>query len=77
MNVQVKDTGNAMTDEEIIYFSSRINIPELRNYRIAVGRNTREIISGFKTMDLKRFCRHRKSKGKHLLHGETICITEI
>jgi hypothetical protein len=54
LNVQVKDTGNAMTDEEIIDFSSRINMLELRNYRIAVGRNTHEIISGFKPMDLKR-----------------------
>lgn len=54
MNVQVRDTGNAMTDEEIIDFSSRINMLELRNYRIAVGRKTREIISGFKSMDLKR-----------------------
>jgi hypothetical protein len=54
MNVQVVDTGNAMTDEEISDLSSRINMQELRNYRIAVGRKTREIISGFEPGDLKR-----------------------
>lgn len=54
MNVQVMDTGNAMTDQEIIDLSSRIHMQELRNYRIAVGRKTREIISGLKPFDLKR-----------------------
>ncbi len=54
MNVQVRDTGNAMTDEEIVDLSSRIDMQELRNYRIAVGRKTREIISEFKPTDLKR-----------------------
>jgi hypothetical protein len=54
MNVQVVDTGNAMTNREIIDLSSRINMRELRNYRIAVGRKTREIISEFKPVDIKR-----------------------
>ncbi|GMA97749.1 DinB family protein [Pelosinus sp. IPA-1] len=54
MNVKVCDTGNSMTDEEIIDLSSKINMQELRNYRIAVGRKTREVIRGFQQTDLKR-----------------------
>jgi hypothetical protein len=54
MNVKVRDTGNAMTADEIIDFSSSINSRELRNYRISVGRKTREIIEGLKPEDLKR-----------------------
>lgn len=54
MNVRVRDTGNAMTNEEIIDFSSSIDMQELRNYRKAVGQKTREIIKGFKPSDLKR-----------------------
>jgi oligoribonuclease NrnB/cAMP/cGMP phosphodiesterase (DHH superfamily) len=63
MNVQVVDTGNAMTDEEIIDFSSRINMQELRNYRIAVGRKTREIISGFRISAI-RFEEEDEQSGK-------------
>jgi hypothetical protein len=54
MKVTVCDTGNAMTNEEIVNFSSGIDLNELKNYRIAVGRRTREIISNFKPLDLKR-----------------------
>lgn len=54
MNVTVYDTGNAMTDNEIIFFSSKIDMKELRNYRIAVGRKTREIIKQLGPNDMKR-----------------------
>ncbi len=54
MNVSVCDTGNAMTNEEIIDFSLSINMNELKNYRKTVGRKTREIINGFEASDLKR-----------------------
>lgn len=53
LNVKVCDTGNSMTDEEIIDLSSRINMQELRKYRIAVGRKTREIIRDFQPTNLK------------------------
>lgn len=53
MNVTVRDTGNAMTDEEILDLSSRINMEALRNYRIAVDRKSREIIQGLRPVDLK------------------------
>jgi hypothetical protein len=54
MSVKVYDTGNAMTDDEITAFSSSINSRELRNYRMAVGRKTRQIIGWLKPEDLKR-----------------------
>ncbi len=48
------DTGNAMTASEIIEFSQGINMEELRNYRITVGRKTREIIQKLDHSALKR-----------------------
>lgn len=53
LGVTVCDTGNSMTDEEIIDLSSRLNMQELRQYRIAVGRKTREIITSLQPADLK------------------------
>ena len=44
LNVTVKDTGNVMTDEEIIRFSRQVNKTELIAYRNAVGRQTRKIL---------------------------------
>jgi hypothetical protein len=54
LNVTVKDTGNAMTDEQIIDFSEQVNKPELINYRNAVGHRTREILKSLTPNDLKR-----------------------
>lgn len=54
MNVSVKDTGNAMSDEEIIDFSKNVDIHELFNYRNSVGIRTREILSNLTYEDLKR-----------------------
>lgn len=54
LGVTVCDTGNSMTDEEIVDLSSRLNMQELRQYRIAVGRKTREIITSLRPADLKR-----------------------
>lgn len=54
LGVTVCDTGNAMTDEEILDLSAKLNMTALRSYRIAVGRKTREIIQGFRPADLKR-----------------------
>lgn len=54
MSVKVCDTGNSMTDEEIIDLSLKINMQELRNYRIAVGRKSREVIRSFQPADLQR-----------------------
>lgn len=54
MKVRITDTGNALTDEEIIALSSRINIRELLNYRSKVAERTRKIVSGLKAEDMKR-----------------------
>jgi hypothetical protein len=54
MNTRITDTGNAMTAGEINDFSQRLNMPELKKYRIAVGRNTRSIIGKLMTTDLNR-----------------------
>jgi len=54
MNVRVCDTGNAMTNREIVDFSLSMNMQELRNYRKTVGRKTHKIIKKFEPLDLKR-----------------------
>lgn len=54
INSNIYDTGNALNAGEIMEFSKNINMQELRNYRITVGRRTREIIQGSKPTDLKR-----------------------
>lgn len=53
LNVEVRDTGNAMSDDEIIDFSSRIDMIELRNYRNAVGARTRSVLLNLKPADMK------------------------
>ncbi len=54
LNTQVRDTGNAMTDEEILSFSFDARQLALRDYRDAVGKRTREVIAGLTPQDLKR-----------------------
>ncbi len=54
MKVDIKDTGNAMSDQEIISFSNEVSLQELRNYRNAVGNKTKQIIEDLKKEDLKR-----------------------
>lgn len=54
MNVKTKETGYSMTKEEIYNFSKNINIKELKNYRNAVGKNTKKIIKSLTFEDLKR-----------------------
>lgn len=54
LGVLVKDTGNAMTDEEIIRFSNAVDKGALLEYRFAVGRRTREILTTLTSEILKR-----------------------
>lgn len=44
LNADVTDTGNAMSDDEIISFSKKINMDQLKNYRIEVGKRTRGLL---------------------------------
>ncbi|MCR4621131.1 MAG: hypothetical protein K5663_03530 [Clostridiales bacterium] len=41
----ISDTGNALELDEVIEWSKNINAEELRKYMIAVGKNTRRILS--------------------------------
>ena len=54
LNTDVKDTGNAMTDEEILTFSKSVNKTELKNYRNAVGRQTQQVLSNLTLSEVKR-----------------------
>ncbi len=54
INSPIKDTGNALSDEEIMAFSKQVNYQELLDYRSAVGERTREIVRGFTFEDMKR-----------------------
>lgn len=54
INSNIADTGNALTENEIMEFSKSIDMLELKNYRIAVGRKTREIMKKLKPQDMKR-----------------------
>ena len=50
----VTDTGNAMTDKEILSFSKEVDQQALRQYRNAVGRQTKNILKNLTEHDLKR-----------------------
>lgn len=54
MNSSISDTGNALTDEEIMDFSKNLNISSLLEYRDAVGHRTRVIVSNLAEEDMKR-----------------------
>jgi hypothetical protein len=54
MCIQISNTGNAMTDDEIIEFSKQVCFDELFRYRDAVGSRSREIIKNLKSDDMKR-----------------------
>ena len=54
LKIKTKDTGNAMTKEEIEMLNKKINIKALNEYRIKVGKQTAKIIKGLKFSDMKR-----------------------
>jgi hypothetical protein len=54
LKVTVTDTGNAMTDDEIMAFSRQVCAAELLNYRAAVGIKSREILRKLTAADMKR-----------------------
>lgn len=41
----ITDTGNALEPDELVSWAKEINVEELKNYMIAVGKNTRHILS--------------------------------
>ena len=54
LNTPIADTGNALSDDEIIDFSRLIDIEALKAYRNAVGKRTNEIVKSLSAADMKR-----------------------
>lgn len=54
LNAPVTDTGNALSDDEIMELSTRLNIKELIAYRNAVGQRTQSIVASLSAQDMKR-----------------------
>lgn len=53
MKISARDTGNAMKQEEMATLSATMDIEALRDYRLTIGRRTREIVKGLRPEDLK------------------------
>jgi hypothetical protein len=53
LGVSFRDCGNEMSEEEIMKLSVEVNLKALRDYRLAVGCRTREIVSHLQPEDLK------------------------
>ena len=49
----ITDTGNALEPDELAVWSKNIDVNELRNYIITVGKNTRRILSGLTLEQIK------------------------
>ncbi|HBF4440547.1 TPA: DinB family protein [Clostridioides difficile] len=54
LSVFITDTGNALSDDEIMNLSKSINIDELLCYRNEVAKNTIEVVKDLKAEDMKR-----------------------
>ena len=54
MNTPIFDTGNGLSDDEIMELSQRLNIEKLLAYRTAVGQRTRDIVKSLSAEDMKR-----------------------
>jgi hypothetical protein len=54
LGVTVRNTGNAMDEEWVRQLSAAVDIKALQDYRLAVGRRTREIIEGLRPEQLKQ-----------------------
>lgn len=54
LNTSFCVTGNAMDRDEIQQLSNTVNIQALKEYRMAVGRRTRQIVAGLKPEEMRR-----------------------
>jgi len=82
LHISVKDTGNAMTDDEIINLSRTINIMELKNYRDTVGKTTRAYLTTLTADCLnKKFPKERVdrilSEGGLTSHPDSIWLLDF
>ncbi len=53
LNIELPDSGNAMSEAAVADLSASIDVAALRDYRVAVGRRTREITADLQISDLK------------------------
>ena len=53
MKTNARDTGNGMGEDGVADLSEKIDIEQLRDYRIAVGRRTRDIVKNLQPEELK------------------------
>lgn len=74
INASIVDTGNSLNETEILEFSKDINMDELKNYRIEVGRKTRDIINTLTTAGMKR--KFDKSKLQRILDDGAVLDVE-
>jgi len=54
LNIDIQDTGNAMTIPEIELLNKNINITALKEYRVKVGKSTRKILESLEYTDMKK-----------------------
>jgi hypothetical protein len=54
LNVAIADTGNALSDDEIMNLSESINIHSLLDYRAAVTKRTQNIVGELSADDMRR-----------------------
>lgn len=54
INGPITDTGNALSDDEIMELSRQLDIEMLITYRNAVGQRTRDIVKSLSADDMKR-----------------------
>jgi hypothetical protein len=53
LNIEIRDTGNAMGYSDIELFNKNIDIESLKEYRIEVGKSTRNMIETLSYSDIK------------------------
>jgi len=54
MKITARDSGNDMSTKELGQLSQSIDLKALRSYRLAVGRQTRQIAASLQAQDLQR-----------------------
>lgn len=61
MNAPITDTGNALELDEVVSFGKALNVTALKEYMLAVGKNTRKILAKLSLEDL-----HKKATKRQL-----------
>lgn len=74
INATITDTGNALNEDQILEFSKNINMQELKNYRIAVGQKTQEIVKNLTYEHMKR--KFEKAQLKRILDEGAVLDVE-